>query len=86
MWCETVGWVSPTGSVRSQMHASPDSLAAINETSLTRVGSPSALNIRASRSACPSSNAPPVSGVQHAARSAIKGSVTAGMGSVCHTH
>lgn len=36
MWWETVGWLRPTGSVRSQMHASPPGAAAMSERSLTR--------------------------------------------------
>ena len=51
MWWETVGWVRPTGSVRSQMQASLSALAAMRESRRTLVGSPSALNTRAIRSA-----------------------------------
>ena len=51
MWWETVGWDSPTGSTRSQMQASPPGFAAMSDSNRTRVGSPSALNTRASCSA-----------------------------------
>ena len=69
MWKDTVGWDRPTGAVRSQMHASPPSAAAISDSSRTRCRSPSARNTRAIRSAASSSSAPPVSGEQQAARS-----------------
>lgn len=55
MWCETVGWESPTGSVRSHTHISPFAEATIRENSFTRAGSPSALKTRASRVASASS-------------------------------
>jgi hypothetical protein len=66
MWWETVGCDSPTGSVRSQMQASP-SAAATRESKRTRAGSASALKVRASSSAEPSSMISDVSGPQHAA-------------------
>src|SRR5262249_54659472 len=53
MWCDTVGWASPTGSMRSQMQASPSGWAAISDSSRSRVGSARALNRRAS---CPASS------------------------------
>ena len=40
MWKDTVGWDRPTGAVRSQMHASPPSAAAISDSSRTRCRSP----------------------------------------------
>ena len=90
MWWETVGWLRPTGSVMSQMQASPSDAAAIIESSLTRVGSPSALNIRASVSAVWSLTRPPVTGEQLAASWAgwmgwMTGSV-AGTGPLCPIH
>ena len=53
------------------MHASPPSDAAMSDTSMTRAGSASALNIDARRSAATVFSAPPVSGEQQAARSAV---------------
>ena len=70
MWWETVGWLSPTGSVMSQTHAPSSDAAAIIERSLTRVGSASALNIRARVSAASSPTMPAVTGEQQEARSA----------------
>ena len=47
-WCETVGWLRPTGSVRSHTHASWFAWAATKEISRSRAGSDSALNPAAS--------------------------------------
>ncbi|GMA86896.1 hypothetical protein GCM10025868_21460 [Angustibacter aerolatus] len=77
MWCDTVGWLRPTGPVRSQMHASPPSVAAISDSRRTRVGSPSALNERASRSAVSASSTPPVTVEQQSSR-ATTGSLHGG--------
>src|SRR5450432_1651189 len=76
MWCETVGCDSPTGSVRSQMHASPSVWAAMRDSSRTRVGSPRALNMRARRAASATSSTPPVTGEQHALTPSRTGSST----------
>lgn len=65
MWCDTVGCASPTGAVRSQMHASPPSEDAISDISWTRVGSPSALKIRAIGSASAGDRAFASAGVAH---------------------
>ena len=87
MWWETVGWLRPTGSVMSQMHASPSGAAAIIESSFTLVGSPSALNIRASSSAVSSLTTPLVTGEQQAASwsGGMTGSVEV-TGPVCLIH
>ncbi len=65
MWCDTVGCASPTGAVRSQMHASPPSEEAISDINRTRVGSPSALKIRAIGSASAGDRAIASAGVAH---------------------
>ena len=43
-WCDTVDWVLPTGSSRSQLHAVPSGAAAMSESSRRRTGSARALN------------------------------------------
>ncbi len=63
MWWETVGCDNPTGSVRSHTHISPALLPTIMDMSLTRVGSPRALNTFANSSATPSAST--ASEVQH---------------------
>src|SRR5690606_41741108 len=73
MWCETVPCDSPTGSVRSQMHASLPSSVAIRDSSRTRVGSPSALKIRAMRSASSAGSASTAGGVQQLVVSMVTG-------------
>ena len=85
MWCDTVGWDSPTGSIRSHTHASWPGWAAIIDTSRTRVGSLSALKIRARRSASSGSSTPSVSGAQQAPVTSVSGSGVA-MGRSSHTH
>src|SRR5262245_7378900 len=61
------------------MQASPPSWAAISDSSRTRVGSASALNLRASCSASPGLMTSPVSGPQHS-----RGSLMVGMPRFCH--
>ena len=89
-WWETVGCDSPSGAVRSQTHApSPFAAAwaAIRETSRTRLGSPSALNTRARRSAVAGSIALAVTGAQHEAKSSTRGRlVRTVMSPVCHPY
>ena len=65
MWCDTVGCDSPTGSVRSHTHISPSLLPTIIAMSLTRVGSPSALNTCARCCERESSSAASFAGAQH---------------------
>lgn len=69
MWCDTVGCERPTGAVRSQMQASPSSLAAINDSRRTRLASARALNVFAMRSASAWSTTAAVSGAQHVSAS-----------------
>ena len=67
------------------MQASPSPDAAISDSRRTRVGSPSALKIRAVCSASSGVRTPPVRGVQHTAESGAdrSGSVV-GMGRFSH--
>ena len=57
-WWLTVGWLLPTGSSRSQLHAVPSGAAAISDSSRSRTGSARALNAPASSAAAGSSRAP----------------------------
>lgn len=68
-WCDTVGWERPTGSTRSQAHASPASAAATIDSRRKRAGSASTLNTAAS-SAAWSSAAPPRSPAHSTRRTA----------------
>ncbi len=68
------------------MHASPLSFAAISESSRTRLGSPSALKARASRSASSAPTTPSVTGAQQATRSMTGSDLPLAMPRVCHTH
>lgn len=63
-WWETVGWETPTSEM-SHTHASPPAREATSETSRSRTGSPSALNIAAVRSASSAVSGRSVSGGQH---------------------
>lgn len=76
MWCDTVACESPTGSVRSQMQASPPALPAMSESSITRAGSPIALNTRATLSASPGAKGEVTRGTQHTVCSIVTGRVT----------
>ena len=76
-WWEMVGWVRPSGSVRSQTHASPSSRATTMETSRSRVGSARALSSRASSTAWPAVIGSRSSGAQHAPASGRAGLVPA---------
>src|SRR5581483_3223757 len=77
-WCETVGWVRPSGSVRSQTQASPAACAATMETSRSRTGSASALSSRARLSAWSGVRGSWSSGAQQASArgNTVIGSVT----------
>src|SRR4029450_8441253 len=52
-WCETVGWLKPTGSVRSHTHASWPAWAATSEISRSRARADTPFAPAASRSASP---------------------------------
>ena len=81
-WCETVGCDSSSGSCRSQTHASWSTCEATIDRMRTRVGSPSALNVRATASASDAVIVSFASGLQQAAWSPdgthLAGAVTAG--------
>jgi len=64
-----VGWVSPSGSVRSHTQASPPSCAATIDTSRSRVGSASALSLRARSAAWLDVIGSRSNGAQHASAS-----------------
>ena len=64
-WCDTVGWLLPTGSSRSQLHAVPSGAAAISDRRRSRTGSASALKAPASSSASSSASGAASSGAQH---------------------
>src|SRR5665647_3025263 len=65
-WWETVGWLSPSGTVRSHTQASPPSLAASNEITRSRAGSAIALSTEASPMASSAARGAVCSGAQQA--------------------
>ena len=83
-WWDTVGWVSPNGSVRSQTHASPPSWAAISDSSRNRAGSAMAFNVWARSVAASASSGSRTSGAQHA--TFTRGNPAAVMTPVCPAH
>src|SRR5665647_870815 len=68
-WWETVVWLSPSGSVRSQTQASPPSSAASNEIRRSRAGSAIALSTEASPMASSAARGAVCSGAQQATAS-----------------
>src|SRR5674476_945304 len=68
-WWETVGWLSPSGTVRSHTQASPPSLAASNEITRSRAGSAIALSTEASPMASSAARGAVCSGAQQATAS-----------------
>src|SRR5689334_1806316 len=72
-WCEIVGWVRPSGTVRSQTQASPPSWAATMDTRRSRVGSASAFMTRDRSSAWAAVSGSRSSGAQQRAARARPG-------------
>ena len=85
MWCDTVPWLRPTGSMSSQMQASPLWWAATIDNRRSRVGSARAFSVRASWSASSVVKMPPVTGEQQVASDSATVRVReAVMAQVCH--
>jgi arsenite methyltransferase len=85
MWCDTVPWLNPTGSMSSQTHASLFSWEATIDNKRSRVGSARAFSVPASWSASARVRMPLVTGEQQAASTVV--SVWSGeavMAPVCH--
>src|SRR5690606_3024972 len=80
------GLGQPSGSVRSQMQASPPSDAAMRDTSLSHAGSASALNNEARRSAATVRTPVEAAAVAHTADQAAKLACELGMESLQSVH